>query len=52
MFEQKEENSNNSSLKTNSVSKIVTKYKATTANVHDSQVLDDLIDETDKGGGL
>ncbi len=39
-------------VKTDGKSKIVTKYKVTTANVHDSQVLDDLLDETDKGEEL
>jgi IS5 family transposase len=39
-------------VKTDGKSKIVTKYKVTTANVHDSQVLDDLLDETDEGEEL
>ncbi|MCK5677972.1 MAG: IS5 family transposase [Flavobacteriaceae bacterium] len=36
-------------VKTDSKSKIICKYKSTTASVHDSQVTDNLINEEDKG---
>jgi len=36
-------------VKTDSKSKIITKFKITTANVHDSQILDTLLDNKDKG---
>lgn len=36
-------------VKVDSKSKLITKYEVTDASVHDSQVLKDLIDETDKG---
>ena len=36
-------------VKTDSKSKIITKFKLTTANVHDSQTLDSLLDSKDKG---
>lgn len=36
-------------VKTDAKSKIVTKYKVTDASVHDSQVMDELLDENDKG---
>ncbi len=36
-------------VKTDSKSKIICKYKSTTASVHDSQVTDNLIDDKDKG---
>jgi len=36
-------------VKTDSKSKIITKFKVTTANVHDSQLLDELLDNKDKG---
>jgi len=39
-------------VKTDNESKLITKYKVTSANVHDSQVLADLLDEKDKGGAL
>jgi len=36
-------------VKTDAGSKIITKYEVTDASVHDSQVLDNLLDENDKG---
>jgi IS5 family transposase len=36
-------------VKTDSKSKIITKYSVTSANVHDSQEVDNLLDEKDKG---
>ena len=36
-------------VKTDSKSKIITKFKVTTANIHDSQTLDNLLDSKDKG---
>jgi transposase, IS5 family len=36
-------------IKTDSASKIIVKYVVTDASVHDSQLLDDLLDEKDKG---
>jgi len=36
-------------VKADTKSKIITKYTATSANVHDSQVLDELLDEKDRG---
>jgi IS5 family transposase len=37
-------------IKIDAKSKIITKYEVTSANVHDSQVIDDLLDKKDKGG--
>jgi transposase, IS5 family len=39
-------------IKVDSESKIITKYGVTSANVHDSQMLDNLIDEKDKDENL
>lgn len=39
-------------IKIDNKSKIITKYEVTTASVHDSQVIDKLIDEKDKGEDL
>jgi transposase, IS5 family len=39
-------------IKMDSKSKIITKYEVTTASVHDSQILDKLLDEKDKGEKL
>jgi IS5 family transposase len=36
-------------IKIDSKSKIITKYEVTSANVHDSQVIDNLLNEKDKG---
>lgn len=36
-------------VKTDAKSKLITKYKVTDASVHDSQVIDELLDEKDKG---
>jgi IS5 family transposase len=36
-------------IKIDSKSKIITKYEVTSANVHDSQVIENLLDEDDKG---
>jgi IS5 family transposase len=36
-------------VKTDSKSKLITKYRVTDASVHDSQVIDELLDEKDKG---
>ena len=36
-------------VKTDSKSKIITKFKVTTANVNDLQMLDDLLNSKDKG---
>ena len=39
-------------IKVDSESKIITKYGVTSANVHDSQMIDNLIDNKDKGENL
>lgn len=39
-------------VKTDSKSKIIQKFKVTTANVHDSQTLDELLDNKEKGEDL
>ena len=36
-------------VKTDSKSKLITKYGVTSAEVHDSQMLETLLDETDEG---
>lgn len=36
-------------VKTDAKSKLITKYKVTSASVHDSQLINDLLDEKDKG---
>jgi IS5 family transposase len=37
-------------IKADSKTKLITGYKATTANIHDSEVIDELVDEKEDGG--
>ena len=38
-------------IKADSKTKLITGYKATTANIHDSEMLDELLDKKEDGGG-